>query len=129
ACPSSCCERKFGSNANESKKPITPPAIAAKKVQGHGTDLSSVEWVRPTVRRKLFSSVACTKFWKSSLNIERYLEYRISNTFRPNTLADQEIPGLDAMQTTNGRIFVSNKPNEDYEQDQQVSLHTRPMSR
>lgn len=49
--------------------------------------------------------------------------------FQSNTLADQEVPGLDAMQTTNGRIVVSNKPNEDYEKDQRVSLHTRPMSR
>ncbi|KEQ85172.1 hypothetical protein M438DRAFT_345353 [Aureobasidium pullulans EXF-150] len=64
------------------------------------------------------------------LNDTWNIEYQdFPSEFQSNTLADQEIPGLDAMQTTNGRIFVSNKPNEDYEQDQQVSLHTRPMSR
>ena len=99
ACASSCCERKFGLNAKERKKTITPPAIAAKEVQGQGIDLcqelqitgplprhcssSSVEQVRPTVRRKLFSSVACTKLWKGSLSVERYLEYRISETLTP----------------------------------------------
>ncbi|THW49418.1 hypothetical protein D6C77_06762 [Aureobasidium pullulans] len=68
----------------------------------------------------------CAKRYRS---LGPFQDTVLARAWNSNTLADQEIPGLDAMQTTNGRIFVSNKPNEDYEQDQQVSLHTRPMSR